>query len=175
MSLNPKQKTFCAEYLIDLNATQAAIRAGYSKHTAKDIACQNLAKLNIQVEIQRLMKEREKRTEITQDRVLEEMAILGYSNIKDYIAASTEGFIVFKDMDKITEKQARAIEAIKVNVKDGKIEFKLHSKTKTIEMIGRHLGIFTDKIEHSGSIKANLSISDLKESIKNYENGSDKR
>lgn len=153
MSLNPKQKTFCAEYLIDLNCTKAAERAKYSKKTARSIGQRLLTNVDVQKEIQRLMKEREKRTEITQDRVLEELAILGYSNIKDYIAASTKGFIVFKDMDKITEKEARAIESIKVNVKEGRIEFKLHSKTKTIEMIGRHLGMFVDKFDVGDELK----------------------
>lgn len=155
MSLNPKQKMFCKEYLTDLNATQAAIRAGYSKKTARFIATENLTKPNIQEEIQRLMKEREKRTEITQDRVLEELAILGYSNIKDYVVkdAATKGFVIFKDIDKITDEQARAIEAIKVNYKEGRIEFKLHSKTKTIEMMGKHLGMFVDKFDIGDELK----------------------
>jgi len=145
MKLTPKQKAFCNEYLIDLNATQAAIRAGYSKKTAKTIGAQNLSKLNLQEVIQELMKKREKRTEITQDRVLEELACLGFSNIKDYVSASTaKGFIAFKDIEKISDEKARAIEAIKVNYKEGKIEFKLHSKTKTLDMIGRHLGMFKD-------------------------------
>lgn len=174
MNLNPKMKIFCAEYLIDLNATKAAERAKYSKKTARSIGQRLLTNVDIQKEIQRLMNKRSERTEITQDRVLKELAILGFSNIKNYVDASTKGFVSFKDIEKIPEEQARAIESIKVNYKEGRIEFKLHSKTKTIEMICRHLGMFIDKIEHSGSIKANLSISDLKDSIKNYENGSGK-
>ena len=70
--LTPKQKTFIDEYLIDLNATQAAIRAGYSLKTANRIATENLSKPVIQAEIQKRMKDREERTEITQDFVMRE-------------------------------------------------------------------------------------------------------
>jgi phage terminase small subunit len=68
--LTPKQELFCTEYMIDLNATQAAIRAGYSKHTAKDIGCQNLAKLNINQKIGQLFEERLKKTKIDAEYVL---------------------------------------------------------------------------------------------------------
>ena len=68
--LTPKQELFCTEYMIDLNATQAAIRAGYSKHTAKDIGCQNLAKLNINQKIGQLFTERTTKTKIDAEYVL---------------------------------------------------------------------------------------------------------
>ena len=68
--LTPKQELFCTEYMIDLNATQAAIRAGYSKHTAKDIGCQNLAKLNINQKIGQLFEERTTKTKIDAEYVL---------------------------------------------------------------------------------------------------------
>ena len=70
MSLNEKQKQFCEEFIIDFNATQAAIRAGYSKNTARNIACENLAKLNIQEYIKPLIEKRNERTKITQDEVV---------------------------------------------------------------------------------------------------------
>ena len=154
MNLTPKQKRFCEEYLIDLNATQAATRAGYSKITARLTGHRMITNDNIQTEIQKLMKAREKRTEITQDRVLEELFYLGFSNIKDYVDASTaKGFVTFKDIEKIPDEKARAIEAIKANYKEGRIEFKLHSKTKTLEMIGRHLGMFIDKFDVGDVLK----------------------
>ncbi|WP_213431657.1 terminase small subunit, partial [Paenibacillus dendritiformis] len=74
MALTAKQKAFVQEYLIDLNATQAAIRAGYSAKTARKIGAENLTKPDIQKAIQEAMERREKRTEITQDRVLQELA-----------------------------------------------------------------------------------------------------
>tara|TARA_R110002033_G_scaffold160170_2_gene196408 strand:+ start:398 stop:808 length:411 start_codon:yes stop_codon:yes gene_type:complete len=68
--LTSKQEMFCLEYLIDLNATQAAIRAGYSVKTAKDIACENLAKPNIQSRIAEAMAERAENTKIDAEYVL---------------------------------------------------------------------------------------------------------
>lgn len=152
----PKRKRFAQEYIIDLNKTQAAIRAGYSKKTAY-CQGQRLSK-NVEVKkyIEKLIKARTERTKITQDKVLREMYHLGFSNIKNYIQASTAGFISFKDMDKISEEDARAIEVIKVNLKQGTIEFKLHSKTKTIEMMGRHLGMFIDKVQQVGNVPIRL-------------------
>lgn len=80
--LTDKQARFCEEYLIDLNATQAAIRAGYSEKTAREQAAQNLSKLNIQEKIAELKAERAKRTEMTQDSVIQELAAVARAEIK---------------------------------------------------------------------------------------------
>ena len=78
--LTEKQRRFVDEYLIDLNATQAAIRAGYSVKTAKDIGCQNLAKLNIQQAVSEQMAERSKRTGVNQDRMVLELAKIAFAS-----------------------------------------------------------------------------------------------
>lgn len=80
--LTDKQARFCEEYLIDLNATRAAIRAGYSEKTAREQAAQNLSKLNIQEKIAELKAERAKRTEMTQDSVIQELAAVARAEIK---------------------------------------------------------------------------------------------
>lgn len=80
--LTDRQARFCEEYLIDLNATQAAIRAGYSKKTAREQAAQNLSKLNIQEKIAELKAERAKRTEMTQDSVIQELAAVARTEVK---------------------------------------------------------------------------------------------
>jgi len=72
-NLSDKQKMFCKEYIIDLNATQACIRAGYSEKTAKQIGCENLSKPYLQDEIAKLIKEREERVQLTADKVLEDI------------------------------------------------------------------------------------------------------
>jgi len=154
--LTKLQRAFVNEYLKspNLNATECVKKAGYKTKYPNKIAFQLLDNTRLLKEIEKVRKEREKRTEITQDRVLEELAYLGFSNIKDYVDASTaKGFVTFKDMDKIPEEKARAIEAIKANYKEGRIEFKLHSKTKTLEMIGRHLGMFIDKFDVGDALK----------------------
>lgn len=86
MALNDKQKRFAAEYIIDLNATQAAIRAGYSEKTAKSQGQRLLTHVDIKAEIAKAKSHREKRTEITQDRVLHELAKIGFADIRKAVA-----------------------------------------------------------------------------------------
>lgn len=81
MPLTPKQKRFCDEYLIDLNATQAAIRAGYSSKTAAEQASRLLTNVNIQTYIQEKRQQLQQKTNITQERVLEEYAKLAFFDI----------------------------------------------------------------------------------------------
>ena len=81
--LTAKQQRFVDEYLIDLNATQAAIRAGYSEKTAFSIGTENLRKPLIQKAIQQRKQAREQRTEITQDRVIQELAAIGFARATD--------------------------------------------------------------------------------------------
>ena len=89
--LEPKENRFCWEYLVDLNATQAAIRTGYSKRSAYSIGYENLQKLKIQSYINNLMIWRSLRTQVTADRVLEELAKIAFANegvkIKDKLKA----------------------------------------------------------------------------------------
>lgn len=83
--LTAKQQRFCDEYLIDLNATQAAIRAGYSPGTAEQAASRLLTIVKVSDEIAREMAERSKRTGINQDRVVKELAKLAFVNIADVV------------------------------------------------------------------------------------------
>lgn len=84
--LTDRQARFCEEYLIDLNATQAAIRAGYSEKTANRIASELLSKLDIQEKIAELKAERAKRTEMTQDSVIQELAAVARAEVKGVCA-----------------------------------------------------------------------------------------
>lgn len=153
--LTVKQRTFVDEYLIDLNATQAAIRAGYSPDTAKDIGCENLAKPNIRAHIDKALAERSKRTGINADRVLLELAKMAFVNAADVI--NTEDATLKADA---TPEDTAAIQSVKVKViptKDGKgveREIKMADKIKALELIGRHLGMFKDKLELSGGLDA---------------------
>ena len=83
-SITAKQKRFCDEYLVDLNATQAAIRAGYSKKRASEQAYQLLQKTTVQNYIQNRKADRVERTEITQDFVLRELMAIASVNATDY-------------------------------------------------------------------------------------------
>jgi phage terminase small subunit len=94
--LTDKQKIFCKEYIIDFNATRAAKASGYSVKTAGRIGGENVQKPEIQKQIKKLMSKREERTEISADRVVKELAKIGFSNEFDI-----EGFTRLEMKDKI--------------------------------------------------------------------------
>ena len=151
--MTKKQKRFVEEYLIDLNATQAAIRAGYSPDSARDIGCENLTKPNIKAAIDRAMAERSRRTGINQDRVIQEIAKLAFLNPVDVI-----------DMDEATVRgeahrdDTASIASVKVKnipTDDGAIterEVKTYDKLKALELLGKHLGMFTDRVKVDGGV-----------------------
>jgi phage terminase small subunit len=86
-----KQKLFIAEYLIDLNATKAAIRAGYSARTAAEIGRQNLRKLEIAAAIEKAIGGRTERAELTADWVVDELRKIAGANMADYMKSTPEG------------------------------------------------------------------------------------
>ncbi len=164
--LTAKQRVFVEEYLVDLNATQAAIRAGYSKKTAQRIGSENLSKPLVAEAIQKAMEKRSERTEITADAVLEELAKLGFSNMKDYAAVMSDGSGMHLDLSELTRDQAAAIKSIKsttTKIGEGLVsestELKLADKKPSLELLGKHLELFTEnvKIDH-GTVNFNITI-----------------
>lgn len=160
--MTPKQKRFINEYLIDLNATQAAIRAGYSPKTAEQTGYQLLQKTSVQDSLSSRMKDREKRTEITQDRVLNELAKIGFADIRKAVQWG-DGFAVqdpesgemvisngvsLIGSEQIDNDTAAAISEISQTAQGLKI--KMHDKKGALVDIGRHLGMFKDKMELTG-------------------------
>jgi phage terminase small subunit len=155
--LTHKQKRFCEEYIIDLNATQAAIRAGYSEKTANEQGSQLLAKLSIHEYVANLQKERSDRTQITADMVIKELAKVGFSNISDYlkvfdreieagvdekgdpIKATVRDVEIFIT-DNVGKDKMAVVSEVK-QTRDG-ISIKLHDKVKALEDLGKHLGVF---------------------------------
>ena len=142
--LNEKQKRFVSEYIIDLNAKQAAIRAGYSPKGAEPQASRLLSNAKIQVEIAKAMEDRGKRTGITQDRVLAELSAIAFAKATDYVEVDDDGSVKIKPTAELTEEQKKAIASIKEGANG--IEIKLVDKTKALEMLSRHLGLFNDKL-----------------------------
>lgn len=148
--LTPRQDRFCQEYLIDLNGTQAAIRAGYSKDTASEIAYENLRKPEIQKRVAALMAERAKRTRITKDRVLEGIAELAYFDIAD--AYDERGAVKpLHEMPPALRHAIAGIESQELQI-DGVVvghvrKLKLVDRPRAYEMLGRHMKLFTDKLE----------------------------
>lgn len=164
MALTEKQSRFVAEYLIDLNATQAAIRAGYSQKTAYSVGHENLSKPEIQAQLQVAMKAREQRTHITQDRVLQELARIAFFDLRklyrddgtmkamheldDDAAAVLAGVDVVESLDKEVDGEG-GVKFTPVFTKKAKIP----DKVGALGLAMRHLGMLKDKVEHSGEIK----------------------
>lgn len=166
--LTAKQQRFCDEYLIDLNATQAAIRAGYSPKGMNKRVSRMMANEGIQAYIKERQKELEERTEITQDSVLHELALIAFAKASDYVRVVEKDAMVEVDgnmvpvldedgnqvkyrtvepilTDELTEDQKKAIAVIKKG-RDG-FEIKPYSKIQALELLGKHLGMFTEKVE----------------------------
>jgi len=122
--LTPKQERFVAEYLIDLNATAAARRAGYSAKTADRIGPELLGKTCVSQAIQEARKARQERTGITQDMVVDELAAIAFHEAND------------------------APEA----------ELKVSNKLKALELLGKHLGLFTDKAEANVKLEGSMEV-----------------
>lgn len=135
-----------AEYLVDLNATEAAKRAGYSEKTAYSIGFENLRKPEIQEAVQAAMDARAQRTEITQDRVLQELAAIGFSRATDFVQIDDKGRVLLTATDDLTEEQKRTV----ASIKEGKygVELRLHDKLNALQLLGQHLGMFTGKGAH---------------------------
>lgn len=144
--LTPKQALFVQEYLVDLNATRAAIRAGYSKKTACRIGGELLTKTCVAESIQKAQEERSKRVELSQDKVLEELARIAFSDPRAVVTWSEHG-VVIKDSTTLTDDEAATVsEVSRTETKDGgTTRIKQYDKLKALELLGKHLGIFTPK------------------------------
>lgn len=156
--MTEKQKRFVEEYLIDLNATQAAIRAGFSVKTANEQGSRMLANVSIQTAISKAMAERSKRTGVNQDRVVLELAKIAFVNASDVI--NTEDATVKEDAD---PDDTAAIQSVRVKIfptKDGdgiEREVKLEPKLKALELLGKHLGMWNDKLDVSVNLPVVIS------------------
>jgi phage terminase small subunit len=163
-NLTPKQAQFVAEYLIDLNATQAAIRAGYSKKTAGAIGDENLKKPEIAAALAAAQQKRGERTEITADRVLQELARIAFFDLRklyredgtlkamheldDDAAAVLAGVDVVETQGNAAVGGEEGIKHIAEYVK----KVKIPDKVGALSLAMRHLGMLKDKVEHSGDL-----------------------
>ena len=153
--MTEKQKRFVEEYLIDLNATQAAIRAGYSPQTAYSIGEENLRKPEIKSRIDKAMAERSRRTGINQDRVLQELARIGFAKITDVLDPETA-----KINQDASDDDLACIQSIKIKPNEfgTEREVKLYDKKSALVDLGKHLGLFKDKVELTGDMDLNITI-----------------
>lgn len=150
--MNDRDKKFCTEYLVDMNAEAAAIRAGFTPATARTAAAwihpEHPKKKEVRAEIDRLIAARAKRTEVTADRVIKELAKIAFANIVDVVDKNGE-FLTDADRD-----DTAAVASVKVKVADDWVEkeVKLCDKGFALKLLGTHLGIFTEKIQLDGPL-----------------------
>jgi phage terminase small subunit len=150
---NDAHERFCQEYLVDLNATAAYQRAypSVSDNAARANASRLLTRANVQARVADLQAERAARTQVTADRVIRELARIGFADMRDYAEWGPRG-VRLKDAATLTEDQARAIAEVSESIgdKSRSQRFKLHDKITALTKLGQHLGLFTEKVEHSG-------------------------
>lgn len=135
--LTDKQKRFVAEYLVDLNATAAARRAGYKD---PNIGRQLITKNNVSAEIAKRRETIQKKLEITQETVLQELAAIAFANGTDFATVGRNGLVILTPTDELSEQKKKAV----ASIKEGQYgtEVKLHDKVRALELLGKHLGVF---------------------------------
>lgn len=168
-TLTAKQARFVDEYMVDLNATQAALRSGYKASSAADIGRQLLRKTPVAVAIAERQRAISERIGVTAERVIEELAKIGFANMLDYMRAGSDGD-PYLDFSSLTRDQAAALAEVTVDDfkdsrgEDGRdvrrVKFKLHDKRAALVDLGKHLGMFRDRTEVSGEIVVRIDEAD---------------
>ena len=157
--MNDKQMAFAREYVVDYNATQAAIRAGYSEKSAYSQAHELLKKHEIQEKISELEAKAAKRTEISKDMVLRELARVAFVDPRKLFDENGKP----KDLESLDADTAAALASVDIleeyDFDDGNRvlightkKYKWSDKLRALELLGKHLGMFTDKVHVDGSI-----------------------
>jgi phage terminase small subunit len=163
IQLAPRQTQFVAEYLIDLNATRAAERAGYSPKTAYSQGQRLLKHVEVKRAIQAAMDKRADKLEITADRVLQEIAKLAFNDPRKFF--EDDGSLKrIQDLDDDTAACIAGMEVIELFEGSGEQKhaygllkkLKIADKGQNLERLGRHLKLFTDKTEHTGRLGVQL-------------------
>lgn len=142
--MEKKQAIFCAEYVVDLNGTQAAIRAGYSEHTANEQAAALLAKPSIKKRVEELLKAKQAVRDLTADRIIQELMRIAFGDTRK-IVKFENGKIHVTDSDKLSEDEAAMVAEISQksgNVSEKKVKF--HSKERALELLARFKGLLKD-------------------------------
>lgn len=155
--MDARRKKFIDEYLVDLNGTQAVIRAGYSEKGASVQGARLLANASIRAEIEKRKAELSQRTLITAERVVGRLAEIGFADMADFMQVTEDGDAVL-DMSALTPAQTAAIQEITTEVyMDGKgdqaervkkTKIKLHPPIPALQLLGKHLGTFAELHKH---------------------------
>lgn len=159
---NKKHERLVQEYLIDLNQTQAAIRAGYSPLSAPQQASEILKIPKVRARVDELMAERSKRTGVNADRVVRELARLAFVNATDVFDVRSATLREDVEADDTAAIQAVKVKVISGDVESEEREIKLADKTRSLELLGKHLGMFTDRFSIEGQAPV-VIVDDLRD------------
>ena len=148
--LTKMEVAFCYEYIANkFNGVKAATAAGYSENSARTKAAQLLAKSNIKKKVKDLTTKYLTDLAVRGEDVIKEFGILGFQDMRDF-ADYKDGEITLKSFEEMGSA-TRCIKEIEIKP-DGTIKFKTHDKKGSLELIGKHLELFTENVKHSGSI-----------------------
>ena len=145
--LSNKQQEFINQYLIDYNAKQACIRAGYSEKGAQTQGSVLLSNPKVRAAIRLKIKEKEGIFDVKKNDVINELAIIAFADLKD-VADWGKGHFELKDSNDLAHSQSAAIKKVTFKQVDGEksssitMGVEMHDKLKALELIGKHLGIF---------------------------------
>lgn len=161
-ALTPKQARFVDEYLVDLNATEAAKRAGYSAKTAHSSGPRLLANVGIKKALAARAEKTSEKLELTAEWVIKRAMLIADANMKTFGTWNDSG-VSWKQSSEITDEQAYAVAEVSqiMNEYGGTTKFKLHDKVKALEMLARHLGLFVDKVEVTGHNGGPIEVSPI--------------
>jgi phage terminase small subunit len=167
--LTARQRRFVDEYLLDLNATQAAIRAGYSANGADVAGVRLLGNVRVQAAIAEGQQARKERTDITADAVLQELALIAFSDVGE-VLEQRGGSLSMRDLDTMPVRVRRGIESVREQPTQHGTTWsvKMHSKIAALSKLADHLGLSApQKHEHTGkggkpieTVSASLTLSD---------------
>ncbi len=160
IGLNDRQLRFAAEYVIDGNATQAAIRSGYSAKSANQAGATLRANAKVNAEIARIQARLANKLDVSAERVLAELAKIAFSDVRKVATWEARG-VALIESDKISDDAAAAIESVG-NTEAG-VKLTMHSKTRALELLGKHLGLYVDrvKIENPDDIARAIAAAQL--------------
>ena len=155
--LNAKQRRFIEEFMIDLNATAAYKRTGYKAkgHGAEAAAARLLSNVEVAAAVEAAMKLRGEQTAISQDRVLRELAKVAFFNVKN--ALNNDGSVrPISELDDDTAAALTSVDIIEIGGGEGVVirRVRLADKLRALELLGRHLAMFRERVEVSGSTES---------------------
>ena len=154
--LTGKQRRFVQEYAVSWNGTQAAIRAGYSARNARKLASENLTKPDILRALDRRIKRISDGAEVRAVRILQELARVAFADLRDVVEWGPDG-VTLRPSDDLTPDQAAAVVEVSQGA-DGHKRIKAADKLRALELLGKRLGLFSDRLIHAGDADAPMAL-----------------